>query len=141
MLYLAKNKKVVSSTELSQNTAISKRYLMQIAAKLRDGKLVGVSMGMTGGYYLLKEPDNISVYDIIVLMEGEIRVTNAPDEGVAYLTLYQAFNDLQHRIYHYLSSLTLDVLVHQSWSQCLKLLTDTLEPYYEAVRIKAAQEL
>jgi len=133
MLYLAKNNRIVSSTELSQSVSVSKRYLMQIAAKLRNGELVGVSMGSGGGYFLLKEPGHISVYDIIVLMEGKIRIADVSSGSTETHTLYLAFTDLQHRIYHYLSSLTLDVLVHKAWPQCLMLLNDVMEPYYESL--------
>lgn len=140
MLYLAKNKRIVSSTELSQHTAISKRYLMQIVAKLRDGELLGTSIGSVGGYYLLREPQNISLYDIIILMEGEIRIHRSSEAEAAQYTLYLAFTDLRHRIYHYLSSLTLDILVNNSWDQCLAILTETLEPYYKSLHDGTARD-
>lgn len=134
MLYLAKNKRVVSSTELSKNTAVSKSYLMQIVAKLRDGELIGTNVGLLGGYYLLREPGNISVYEIITLMEGELRILGTTEKASTHKTLYLAFNDLHHRIYHYLNSLTLEILVSNSWDQCLAILTETLEPYYKSVQ-------
>lgn len=134
MLHLAKNKRVVSSTELSQSVAVSQRYLLQIAAKLRDGEMLGVSKGSVGGYFLLREPQHISMYEIITLMEGELRILGASQSKSEHHTLYLAFTDLQHRICHYLNSLTLDILVSKSWDQCLAVLNEALEPYYESLR-------
>ena len=37
VLYLARSKRIVSSTELSENLNISQRYILQFTGKLRDG--------------------------------------------------------------------------------------------------------
>lgn len=134
MLHLAKSKRVVSSTELSRSVAVSKRYLLQIASRLRDGELIGVSMGSNGGYYLLSEPSRINLYDIILQMEGEVRILggNGNDESNQIVSL--AFADLQRRIGHYLSSLTLDILINSSWPECLRIVDESLAPYYESLR-------
>lgn len=129
MLYMAKKKSIVPSAELSKNVAVSKRYLMQIAGKLRDGKLVGVSMGPSGGYYLLKEPSQINVYDIIVLMEGDIRILNTGVDAKKHHTLTSAFSDLQQRFSSYLNTLTLDLLVNKSWHECRKVIAEVMDPY------------
>ena len=134
MLHLAKYKRVVSSNELTKSVAVSRRYLLQIAAKLRDGEMIGVNRGMIGGYFLLKEPEHINVYDIIILMEGEIRIIEYWEESAIHSTLNEALFDLQSRVTHYLRSLTLDVLIHKTWPQCLEYLTDILKPYYEGVQ-------
>ena len=140
MLHLAKNKGVTSSNALSQSVVVSRRYLMQIAGKLRNGEMIGVNRGMGGGYFLLKEPAHISVYDIIILMEGRIRIIKDAEDVFVHHTLHEAFQDLQNIITNYLGSLTLDVLLDKTWPQCLEHLTDMMEPYYEAARIKAAQK-
>ena len=69
ILYLTRNKKVVSSTELSANLSISQRYIIQIAGKLRDGCLIVTHAGMCGGYTLGKDASDISVYDVFSLLE------------------------------------------------------------------------
>ena len=134
MLHLAKSKRVVSSTELAKSVAVSKRYLLQIAGKLRDGDLVGVSMGSNGGYYLLREPSQITVYEIILLLEGETRILSITGSDDTEQTLFLAFSDLERRIGHYLSSLTLDILANSSWPECLKIVDEALAPYYDSLR-------
>jgi DNA-binding IscR family transcriptional regulator len=102
--------------------------------------MIGVNKGLVGGYFLLKEPGNISVYDIIILMESKICIIEVSDKTDTHSTLHEALIDLQNRIYHYLKSLTLEVLIHKTWPECLEHLTDILEPYYEVTRSRAALE-
>ena len=73
ILYLAKKTKPISSSELIQYLSLSKRYLHQIIAKLRQGGLVGTSMGYYGGYSLIVSPDRISLRRIIEIMEKSTR--------------------------------------------------------------------
>lgn len=140
LLYLAEKNKIVSSAELSEKISVSQRYLLQIAAKLRDGEMIGVSMGSVGGYFLLREPSQISIYDIIILMEGDFRMPSASENSSTHQTLYLALTDLQQRVFHYLNSLTLDILNSKSWFQCVKLITDAMEPYYKSVQSESARD-
>ena len=111
MLYLTKNRRVVSSMELIENIAVSQRYLHKIAGKLRNGGLVVTKIGMSGGYTLHKEPSLISVYDIILLMEGGIHI---PESVVPPVYIKSRLDDtlLQLKEYfeEYLRSVTLDKL-------------------------------
>ena len=52
IVHMARHKKIVSSTALANSTSISKRYLLQIAAKLRDA---GGSCCMHQFYSTLQE--------------------------------------------------------------------------------------
>jgi len=111
MLYLTKNRRVVSSMELIENIAVSQRYLHKIAGKLRNGGLVVTKIGMSGGYTLHKEPSLISVYDVILLMEGGIHI---PESVVSPVYIKSRLDDtlLQLKEYFedYLRSVTLDKL-------------------------------
>jgi len=71
-LYLARNIRTVSSTELSEQLMISQRYIIQIAAKLRDNSIIKAHAGTGGGFSLAKESSTISVYDVIRIMEGGV---------------------------------------------------------------------
>ena len=114
MIHLAKYPRVISSTELSRSLAISKRYLLKIAAKLRDSNMVGVSFGPVGGYSLRKAPMEISVYDIVTLMEGNVispyNVRDGPD---AESRLQDALNFLKTYVETYLRSMTFDKLTNR----------------------------
>ena len=111
MLYLAKNKRIVSSMELTENIKVSQRYLLQIAGKLRCGGLIVTRIGMNGGYTLYKDPSMISVYDVIVLIEGGIYI---PEDVIKAIYIKSRLDDililLKNYMEAYLRSMTFDKL-------------------------------
>ena len=77
LVYLAKAGKTVSSSKLAAAIGVSHRYLLQISAKLRAARLIRAahgSSGGSGGLVLIKHPDKISLYDVIISMEGIVQV-------------------------------------------------------------------
>ena len=74
MMYLAKAGKTVSSSKLAAAIGVSHRYLLQISAKLRAARLIRAAHGSSGGLVLIKHPDKISLYDVIISMEGIVQV-------------------------------------------------------------------
>ena len=73
LVYLAKAGKTVSSSKLATAIGVSHRYLLQISAKLRAAGFIQAAHGPSGGLKLVKDPDEISLYDIILSMEGAVR--------------------------------------------------------------------
>ena len=73
LLYLAKAGKTVSSSKLAAAIGVSHRYLLQISAKLRAAGFIRAAHGPSGGLKLVKDPEEISLYDIILSMEGAVR--------------------------------------------------------------------
>ena len=47
-------------------------YLEQLGAQLRRGGLVESTRGVHGGYTLTRSPEQISVLDVITVVEGEV---------------------------------------------------------------------
>ena len=74
LVYLAKAGKTVSSSKLAAAIGVSHRYLLQISAKLRAAGLIRAAHGSSGGLVLIKHPDKISLYDVIISMEGIVQV-------------------------------------------------------------------
>ena len=74
LLYLAKAGKTVSSSRLAAAIGVSHRYLLQISAKLRAAGFIRAAHGPSGGLVLIKHPDKISLYDVIISMEGIVQV-------------------------------------------------------------------
>ena len=134
MIHLAKNQCVISSAELSRSLAISKRYLLKIAAKLRDSKMVGVSFGPVGGYSLRKAPMEISVYDIVMLMEGNIispyNVRDGPDTELCF---QDAMNFLKTYVETYLRSMTLDKLTNRGANDWAAEITTLVESHIDSL--------
>ena len=73
MSYLSKANRMVTSSRLSAAIGISYRYLLQISAKLKTAGFIQVAHGPSGGLKLSKAPEEISLYDIILSMEGAVR--------------------------------------------------------------------
>src|SRR5512145_2183863 len=60
--------------DISERQQISPRYLEQIFQKLKAEKILGSKRGPRGGYYLLREPKDITLYEIITAAEGPIEL-------------------------------------------------------------------
>ena len=73
LLYLAKAGKTVSSSKLAAAIDVSHRYLLQISAKLRAAGFIRAAHGSSGGLALEKAPEEISLYDVILGMEGAVQ--------------------------------------------------------------------
>ena len=56
--------------DISRRQQISPRYLEQIFQKLKKAGILGSKRGPSGGYFLLKEPSQITMGDIIRATEG-----------------------------------------------------------------------
>lgn len=60
---------------------ISELYLEQLFSPLRKAKLIKSVRGAQGGYVLSKHPKEISVSDIIDVLEGPIEISSCIDSG------------------------------------------------------------
>ena len=74
MIDLAQNaeKEAVSISSIAKRQSISEGYLEQIIAILKKAGLLTSKRGAGGGYTLAKEPDTISVGDILRALEGSL---------------------------------------------------------------------
>jgi Rrf2 family protein len=122
LIYLTRNQRTVSSTELAENMSVSQRYLLQIAGKLRDGGLIGVYKGVSGGFYLPLAPSEINMYDIIALMEGGISILRRSDVKGDYKMLSGALNLLKDYLETYLRTMTLERLAAKSMGEYQQLI-------------------
>ena len=55
---------------LAKAEAVPANFLAQILSELRDGGLITSRRGKQGGYALARPPEEISLYDIVTLVEG-----------------------------------------------------------------------
>jgi len=62
-------------------TGIHYPYVMKIAARLKKAGLLNVVLGRCGGYTLGKPAEKISVYDVFVCVEGELRIKDSLQSG------------------------------------------------------------
>lgn len=105
----------VTLADIAQRQGISLSYLEQLFARLRRHGLVDSIRGPGGGYNLAKDPDEISVAQIVVAINENIDATGCgsdnkcPDDETC-LT-HDLWEKLSDRIYEFLNSITLGDLV------------------------------
>ena len=117
LLYLAKAGKTVSSSRLAAAIGVSHRYLLQISAKLRAAGFIRAAHGPSGGLKLDKAPEEISLYDIILSMEGAVR-TGEICESPA-LEIEQEI-DILERMYHSVDTMLEQLLKKITLSHLLR---------------------
>ena len=59
-------------SNIANSEQIPQRFLENILLELKKMGILGSKLGKTGGYYLIKKPEDISLDDIISHFEGSI---------------------------------------------------------------------
>lgn len=77
---LAKNSECgpVSISSIAQRQKISENYLEQLIAKLRKAGIVQSLRGSQGGYILSRPAEEISVGDVLRILEGDLNPVECP---------------------------------------------------------------
>ena len=105
----------VTLADIARRQGISLSYLEQLFARLRRHRLVDSIRGPGGGYNLAKDPEQISIAQIIVVINENIDATrcggerNCDDDEIC-LT-HSLWEKLSERIYEFLDGITLADLV------------------------------
>jgi len=95
--------------EIAEKQKISLSYLEQLFAVLRRAKLVRGTRGPGGGYRLAQEADNITIAQIIRVVDSS--KLSAEEEN--YLP-FQLWEELSEKIYSYLETITIADCIRQS---------------------------
>lgn len=74
LLKLAREKKrgPILISEISESENIPKKFLEAILLELRKAGILGSKMGKGGGYYLIREPEEVNLAEIVRLFDGAI---------------------------------------------------------------------
>lgn len=70
----------ISIKTISSRQNISECYLEQLCALLRKAGLIKSIRGAQGGYVLNREPKDITIADIMAVVEGPIEISDCLDE-------------------------------------------------------------
>jgi len=76
--YIASKKGAVKTGEISEMTGASEAHLSKVLQWLVKSKLIISSRGPQGGFILGKDPSRITLYDIFIVMEGELDTKKCP---------------------------------------------------------------
>ena len=74
LTYIARQSRgtTVTIQEIAEEENISKKFLESILLLLRKAGFMGSKKGKGGGYYLMKDPSEIKMADVIRVLEGPI---------------------------------------------------------------------
>ena len=105
----------VSLADISARQEISLSYLEQLFAKLRRNKVVDSTRGPGGGYKLNRQPEEITMAEIITAVDESYDATNCGNsgqcaEGHQCLT-HDLWQELSQEIHTFLKEITLAELM------------------------------
>jgi FeS assembly SUF system regulator len=77
----AKPGKIYSASEIAAATAVPSPTVSKILGAMARGELLVSHRGLNGGFSMARPPENISVADIISVVDGPIALTNCIEHG------------------------------------------------------------
>lgn len=95
---------------LAQAEAVPANYLAQILSELRDGGLITSRRGKQGGYALARQPEHITLLDIVKLVEGELLECGDDAKGQSSRRMQQIWDEVRRSLEDKLRSYTLEKL-------------------------------
>jgi Rrf2 family iron-sulfur cluster assembly transcriptional regulator len=124
--------------DISRRQGISARYLEQIFQKLRKGGIVGSKRGPSGGYFLSKKPEEITIGEIVRITEGGINPvlclnpedSSQPCDRVGECVTRIIWNEAGSRLREYFDSITVKDLCQMAREMGLKKEFDSRFMYY-----------
>ena len=101
--YLAAQRQMISTSELSQELSVPASYIPKITKKLKQAGIIKACEGIKGGYQIAKQPENISLRDVISCTEPTMAISRCLEkEGgcsknyIACCKVHQILLDLQN---------------------------------------------
>ncbi len=95
--------KVVSASTLENYISVSGKYLEKIMRMLSSRGIVTASRGASGGYFLTRPPEEITVGEIVRALEDDIEIIECVKSdrkckccpsSIVWKKLYEGINDL-----------------------------------------------
>lgn len=104
--------------DIARSQAISEKYLSQILITLRSAGLIDGFRGVHGGYVLTRPPSEITVREIVSILEGGLSIidcTQLPDScpRQPLCSSQEIWRKIEQTLSDVLESITLEQLVHE----------------------------
>ena len=141
IMYLAVKGDTCSSREISEEMAVPRDYLIQLALRLRNAGLIKARPGKNGGYVLAKAPSEITIGQILDAFDNDLKHVRQPmkkgrkasDSAAMVRELHGMFAESLNQ---YLSAITVQDLlnVQENGASADQLIASALET--EAARLR-----
>lgn len=99
---------------LARTEAVPANYLVQILSELRNGGLIVSRRGKQGGYALARPPEEITLLDIVKVIEGELLEITTAGEGQSGRRVNQIWHEVRSSLETKVREYTLDKFVAKS---------------------------
>jgi Rrf2 family protein len=111
--------------EIAEEEKIPQNFLENILLELRKLGILGSRLGKTGGYFLLKKPDEVNLAEIVRHFEGTIALMYCVSEKAyqpcefckneANCEIRKVFKEVRDTTYGILSKTTLETLARSKY--------------------------
>ncbi len=123
MLYMASNQGAndcISGKEISSNMHIPYNYFLKIITNLKNAGFLISYQGKKGGYALVKDPKDISIYDIINAMGDSLTISECLKNPAAcsrnfvgQCAVHNLFESIQQEIEQRLQTVSVADVIEQ----------------------------
>ena len=108
----------VALSDISRRQGLSHKYLWQVINPLKAAGLLHAIRGSRGGYTLARAPQEISIRDIVNILEGPVSTTtrDRPPEASernVFLTAHAAWTEIETKLNDAMRAITLKDLIQR----------------------------
>ncbi len=86
--------------DICQNTNIPQNYLEQLLGKLRKAGFIKSIRGAKGGYLLAKKPEDILIKEILITLEGDLKVVDCKTKIPALNLFFEEARENTKKIFN-----------------------------------------
>ncbi len=114
-------KGILMINEIAESEKIPKRFLESILLELKKNGYLSSKLGKNGGYFLIKNPKDINLLEIVRLFEGSIALLPCTSEKYyehcehcideQSCLIRGTFKDIRQYTYNKLEATSLDMLI------------------------------
>ncbi len=102
----------VMSKDIAKRQGLSKKYLDALLRELKNSGLLRSQRGAGGGFVLAKDPNEITMEDVVAALEGDLALTDCVQQasvcqGTDCCATYLLWKEVSDQISNTLSSLSL----------------------------------
>lgn len=116
MALVAKSETAINALDISNIIGASKHHASKVLQKLVKAGLLGSTRGPSGGFYIAKPANEITILNILEAIEGEVILNNCPiDNEICPFNsclMGGACNDLGENLINYMRTHSLQDMVN-----------------------------
>lgn len=105
---------LVSIRELAEKHGIPSRFLVQILLQLKAAGLVASTRGASGGYRLARSPHEITLAEVVAVMEGQPQASASQSQSSLAAALAGAWHEADQAQQQVLENFTLTELLDRA---------------------------